>query len=630
MTINANSNWTWIGGSSLPDDYFTWLQGQTPGIRSGHGMVLDAKLNRLYVIGGGFEITSETESEEYFLNDVWQLDLNSQLWTWISGTFENINAPGILDGENASPAARQYFACGLDSSSGLIYIHGGKGYGNSTSLGLLNDLWQFNPTSGKWTWLSGSFDINQNNVYADKVIESTKAIPGSRYMHSLVVIPEDGRLILFGGFTDIFLSFNDLWRWNPVKKLWTWLNGGGNLNYKASYGEMGVSSPYNLPRARGGFAMTYNPTRKKIIIFGGSQYPLDFFTVMSTCLNDLWEYDLQSNTWTWIGGTGRENAYASSMRTGIATKHNMIDCRLGSQMTVNNQTGTLLIYGGSFYPGEFFGGTGQSVWLWDPITKFWTQISDPEIEPAHNQLGVSSQKNQPGLRNFASMCSHPETGAVYVYGGLLTENYIGDLWVLKPTAFVCPNDTKQIGDSCVPYSELPMTSDPPRPVSTSATSLSSALPSHSAHTSSYTIFSSPSAQISSYAPDLNPESTFSPPVIPSTSNLPTSPTALTPSTFPFSEWLLPAIIVVVGLQFITFFGMVFLWFRISQLRAKAAMNGQSYVAATSTDTNNSFTTNWTVQASSINSTVDNRKFIQTKDSRYMNVSDIKESQKPRY
>jgi N-acetylneuraminic acid mutarotase len=43
-------------------------------------------------------------------------------------------------------------------SSGNLWLFGGNGFGfpNSGVFAILNDLWEFNPSTNQWAWMGGS------------------------------------------------------------------------------------------------------------------------------------------------------------------------------------------------------------------------------------------------------------------------------------------------------------------------------------------------------------------------------------------------------------------------------------------------------------------------------------------
>ena len=65
--------------------------------------------------------------------------------------------------------------------------------------GLLNDLWMYNLTSGWWTWLSGSANLDQSGRYGSLRVPAAGNTPGGRIGHSMVIDTINRALYVFGG-----------------------------------------------------------------------------------------------------------------------------------------------------------------------------------------------------------------------------------------------------------------------------------------------------------------------------------------------------------------------------------------------------------------------------------------------
>ena len=199
----TTNEWTWVAGSELngqsgiygtkgsaaPDNY--------PGSRDAPIGWRDSN-DRVWIFGGtGYDRTGQTGQ----LNDLWRYDPATLQWTWVSGsdtinqagvygtqgTASASNAPGGTDGENSW----------LDSN-GKFWFFGGNGYDEAGTLGLLNDLWKFDPTSSQWTWISGTKTAGRRPVYGTKGVRALSNSPGGRF-HASVWLNASGELVLFGG-----------------------------------------------------------------------------------------------------------------------------------------------------------------------------------------------------------------------------------------------------------------------------------------------------------------------------------------------------------------------------------------------------------------------------------------------
>jgi len=113
------------------------------------------------------------------MNDMWRFNLTSMQWAFLGGslTVDNMGTGGILGVECSIcwPRSRRLFASFYDSNDKLYYIYGGNtGH-------VLADLWRWNVTSGRWTWLSGSMAVNFGGVYHSLGFETVSNMPNGRH-----------------------------------------------------------------------------------------------------------------------------------------------------------------------------------------------------------------------------------------------------------------------------------------------------------------------------------------------------------------------------------------------------------------------------------------------------------------
>jgi N-acetylneuraminic acid mutarotase len=166
----ATGMWTWVSGSGTTADQFPHAPSygtkglpapsNSPGARIGSTTWTDRQGNLWLFSGLGQP------------NDLWEFDPAANLWTWVSGTTDascygaqcasdgiygtlGIASPGNTPGTRTGAAAWR----ALD---GTLWLYGGLGPDSTgDSAGTpgttwLNDLWQFDPATGQWTWMSGA------------------------------------------------------------------------------------------------------------------------------------------------------------------------------------------------------------------------------------------------------------------------------------------------------------------------------------------------------------------------------------------------------------------------------------------------------------------------------------------
>jgi hypothetical protein len=213
----STNQWTWMNGSNTtnqPGVYGTQgaaAAANTPGARI-FGNTWTDNSNNLWLFGGsGLAGTGQGD-----LNDLWKYSISTNQWTWMKGS-STASAQAVYGTQGISaagntPGSRAYSASWRDAS-GNLWLFGGEGY-VTTSIGLMNDLWKYNPTTNEWTWIKGSNSINSTAVYGTQGVQASANVPGGRRM-SFWWLDNNNNLWMFGGYgytasTSSYL--NDLWR----------------------------------------------------------------------------------------------------------------------------------------------------------------------------------------------------------------------------------------------------------------------------------------------------------------------------------------------------------------------------------------------------------------------------------
>ncbi|SNS93585.1 Por secretion system C-terminal sorting domain-containing protein [Ekhidna lutea] len=262
-----------------------------------------------------------------WLNDLWNYDPESQVYTWMAGSSE-LNASGVY-GTKGEPSVGHI--PGPRSSAAYWSDHEGNFYlfGGYESFQFNNDLWKFNPNTLEWTWLSGNSFQNTPGSYGEKGISDPDNLIGARrYMDAQ--IDQDGAVWFFGGqgydSEAQFGYLNDLWKYDPSSNQWTWISGPNLINQAPSFGIKGVASLDNLPPARYGHD-TWMDDSGNLWIFGGVGVIEIDGELYAGYLNDLWKYDTKLNLWTWVGGSEDFNVVANYGSQGVFDELNTINSR---------------------------------------------------------------------------------------------------------------------------------------------------------------------------------------------------------------------------------------------------------------------------------------------------------------
>jgi len=313
----ATSEWTWVSGSSTvpafgggqPGVYGTLgtpAAGNVPGGRIEAVSWTDGE-GHLWLFGGeGYDSTGMYS----YLNDLWEFDPATSEWTWMGGS--NIGQQTGVYGTLGTPAAgnipgARYGAVSWTDSNGRLWLFGGDGWDSTGSLGPLNDLWVFDPSTSEWTWMGGSSTANQRGAYGTLGTPAAGNAPGSRW-DSVSWTDSSGHLWLLGGNGYDSLGnlayLNDLWEFDPSKSEWTWMSGSSVVQTNPPgqpgvYGTLGTAAPENTPGGRFR-AVSWTDPDGNFWLFGGEG---DDSTNTFGDLNDLWEFDPATSEWTWMGGS---------------------------------------------------------------------------------------------------------------------------------------------------------------------------------------------------------------------------------------------------------------------------------------------------------------------------------------
>jgi len=336
------SEWTWMGGSSSPNQtgvYGTMGEpnrGNVPGARVG-ALSWSDKQGNFWLYGG-----EGTGSSGYVgvFTDLWKY--SGGQWTWMGGS-QLINQAGVY-GTRGTPSpdnhpGARYGAVAFADPSGNVWLFGGQGYDSEGEYGCLNDVWEL--SGGEWMWVSGSSTSYpaQPGVYGTMGTPSPNNIPGARY-NSTGWMDASGNLWIFGGVGYDLLDFNvgglnDFMRLSSGE--WTWMGGSDNLfDETGTYGTEGTPAPGNIPGSRDS-AASWTDAKGNLWLFSGED-------MIGGEFNDLWEYS--AGEWTWVGGynTGAQTGAYGIL--GVPAPGNIPGPRSGT-VTWTDAKGNLWLFGGS-------------------------------------------------------------------------------------------------------------------------------------------------------------------------------------------------------------------------------------------------------------------------------------------
>ena len=344
--------WTWVNGSNRVDakgvygTLGTAAVGNVPGARNAGISWMDGS-GQLWLFGGyGFGSGATVGS----LNDLWKWD--GTAWTWVSGG-NTLNAKGVYGTLGTAavgnvPGAR-YFSISWVDGSGQLWLFGGYGYDSAGTLGSLSDLWSFTPSTGLWTWISGSSVVNSVGLFGQKGTAAAGNAPSARY-NSISWVDGSGQLWLFGGYgydsVGSLGNLSDLWKFTPSTGQWTWVSGISVRNGMGLYGTQGIAAAGNAPGARN-LSVSWIDGSGQLWLFGGNGY--DSAGSLGN-LSDLWKFTPSTGQWTWVNGSSTMNAVGVYGALGIAATTNVPGARNASSAWIDG-SGQLWLFGGYGYDG---------------------------------------------------------------------------------------------------------------------------------------------------------------------------------------------------------------------------------------------------------------------------------------
>jgi N-acetylneuraminic acid mutarotase len=414
-----------------------------PGGRAGAASWIDGSGNLWLFGGGGFDPLGTKGP----YNDLWQYNPTSKEWTWVSGS----NAvPGNqlgIYGTEGTPSSTNAPGGRVDSVAWI------DASGNLWQNYLLNDLWEFNPSTKQWTWVGGSNTVNGKAVYGNLGVAAVGNVPGARE-RAVSWTDRNGNLWLFAG--DGFDtngssgSFNDLWEFNPINKEWTWVSGGNTLNAKGVYGNAGVAVSGNVPGSRVN-AVSWADGNGNLWLFGGLGYDS---TGSEFDLNDLWEFNPSSKEWIWVSGSSAVTTAAPGAlcmagvygTAGTAAAANLPGGRNGADSWIDG-SGNLWLFGGLGCDSNGTAGSLNDLWEFNMASKTWTWQSGSNSVGApqggtggpsgiYGTQGTAAAGNTPGGRERAAAWID-RSGNLWLFGGdghdsTGADGLLNDLWSYTP------------------------------------------------------------------------------------------------------------------------------------------------------------------------------------------------------
>lgn len=321
-------------------------------------------------------------------------------------------------------------------------------------------------------------------------INPSGATPSPRVGHQMVYDSARNKVILFGGQTTQGALFggqnltgqllNDIWEWDGATMTWAQITPAGGP----------------VPPARSFFAMAYDPSRGKVVLYGGK---VD--AIYHSTSGDTWEWDPAARTWTgfpgadtivygglrasqmaydpnlhqvimfggqayWGGHNGATHAWTGS--TWVQKSGAGPFARIGHAMVTDSARSRVVLFGGYDYLVNYPAGAfDPDTWEWDGTG--WHQIAaagpgtrvgvamayDPARhvtvlfgggnandtwEWAGTSWSPRSLPDSPPVRNTTGLAFDGTTMLLFG-GGQGSGPALGDTWVLRPVSSITAEAT---------------------------------------------------------------------------------------------------------------------------------------------------------------------------------------------
>lgn len=434
----ADTNWTWEAGTNAANSLGNYISigsatttGQPSG-RTGAMTWLDSSGQFWMFSGAGGA------------SDMWSFSTTTLQWTWAAGNASvTIPSPGIYNLPIGTATAtnlpgQRYSGSTWVDSTGNFWLFGGYGTDKNGLIGYMNDMWSFNPSTKWWTWQGGSSQAGALAPFDWGILNVAAPTNQPNPRSNAAQWTSAGKFYMFGGQGYLFgntVVQNDLWRFDPATKEWTWIGGTQNLNPIGVYGPQGTTSATNQPGGRQ-FATTWTDSKGNFWMFGGAG--IDYIG-SNGLLNDLWQYNPDSNQWTWMNGSVAINDIGSYGTNAVAASSNQPGGRTGAIGWIDGSD-NLWLFGGYGINSQGSLVVLNDLWEYLNASQQWIWVNGSyygNVVGIYGSIGVLSQYNIPGSRYGGSAWKDPSSGNFWMFAGMGydaagTNGRLSDTWRFIP------------------------------------------------------------------------------------------------------------------------------------------------------------------------------------------------------
>ena len=417
--------WTWMHGDNFPNSPGVFgTQGVADPANTPPGLYETSEWrdnNGNFWLFGGYDFNGANYGA------LWKFDPITNQWTWMKGP-SGTGTPGVYGALGVSdpanyPGARTNGACSWVDASGNLWLFGGNGYDSAGVAGQLNDLWKYTISTNEWTWMKGPNTANDPGFFGTQGVSNPANLPPSRKETSCSWTDNNGNLWLYGG-CDAISRWGDLWKYDISLNEWTWMKGANTPNPPAVYGTQGVANPANTPGGRWVYA-SWTDLGGNLWLSCGNIGSVTFILA----INDLWKYDIATNQWTWMKGTGTFDDLGNYGTKCVSAASNVPPARMENRARVRDACGNFWNFGGYATVGYL-----NDLWFYDVFLNQWTWVSGDNTSnhlAVYGTQGVSNPANKPGGKR-GSVAWIDNNGYIWIFGGFDGANCYNDLFRFVP------------------------------------------------------------------------------------------------------------------------------------------------------------------------------------------------------
>src|SRR5688572_22196681 len=281
----------------------------------------------------------------------------------------------------------------------------------------------------EWTWMSGDNIVNQPGVYGTQGVPAPANKPPARYEGG-EWLDLQGNFWIFGGQNTGGSVFNDLWKYDPLTNMWTWMKGSSTTGAPGVYGTISVPNIANTPGARDHASATCVDAQGNFWLFGGKG-------ITGFMHNDLWKYEPATNMWTWMSGTQLTSQPGIYGTQGVPSTANLPGSRCETDAMWADASGNIWLFGGNGFDASGSQGFLNDMWRYNPTTNEWTWMKGGNAVAqtgVYGTQGVPAPANVPGSR-MAYAAWKDLSGNFWIFGGwigTIINVPFNDLWRYNP------------------------------------------------------------------------------------------------------------------------------------------------------------------------------------------------------